>query len=106
MLATELLPVSGVLSAHSRGRVAQPRPSAETSEYLVTYAADVDINKAMDAASWNMIELLQKERSLSRLDAYSLASMTMDCRVGETDASYCQMLVTDGIRRQRLELAM
>jgi acetamidase/formamidase len=30
-----------------------------------------------------MIELLQKGKGLSRLDAYSLASITMDCRVGE-----------------------
>src|SRR5260221_4653180 len=65
----------------------EPRPSAETPEHLVTYAADADINKAMDTASWSMIELLQKERSLSRLDAYSLASMTMDCRVGEMEAA-------------------
>ena len=41
----------------------------------------------MDTASWSMIELLQKERTLSRLDAYSLASMTMDCRVGEMEAA-------------------
>jgi acetamidase/formamidase len=34
-----------------------------------------------------MIELLQKERSLSRLDAYSLASLTMDCRVGDIEAA-------------------
>ena len=40
----------------------------------------------MDAPSWSMIELLQKEKSLSRLDAYSLASMTMDCRVGEMES--------------------
>jgi len=33
------------------------------------------------------IELLQKDRGLSRLDAYGLASMTMDCRVGEMDAA-------------------
>jgi acetamidase/formamidase len=62
-------------------------PTAETPDYLVTYAADGDMNKAMDAASWNMIELLQKQKSLSRLDAYSLASMTMDCRVGEMEAT-------------------
>jgi acetamidase/formamidase len=37
----------------------------------------------MDEASWGMIELLQKGKGLSRLDAYSLASITMDCRVGE-----------------------
>lgn len=61
-------------------------PTSETAEYLVTYAGGTDMNKAMDTASWNMIELLQKQKSLSRLDAYSLASMTMDCRVGEMEA--------------------
>ena len=60
-------------------------PTAETPDYFVTYAANSDINKAMDTASWSMIELLQKQKSLSRLDAYSLASMTMDCRIGEMD---------------------
>jgi acetamidase/formamidase len=45
------------------------------------------MNKAMDSASWSMIEALQKEKGLSRLDAYSLASIAMDCRVGEMVAS-------------------
>ena len=66
--------------------LAAPWPTIETSDYLVTYAGNSDMNKAMDTASWSMIELLQKQKSLSRLDAYSLASMTMDCRVGEMDA--------------------
>jgi len=60
-----------------------PRPIAETADYLVTTARGADLNKAMDEASWGMIELLQKGKGLSRLDAYSLASITMDCRVGE-----------------------
>jgi acetamidase/formamidase len=76
-----------ITSKDTQKALAEPRPSAETPEYLVTHASDTDINKAMDAASWSMIELLQKERSLSRLDAYSLASMTMDCRVGEMEAA-------------------
>jgi acetamidase/formamidase len=76
-----------ITSKDAQKSLAEPRPSAETPEYLVTYAADADLNKAMDAASWNMIEFLQKEKSLSRLDAYSLASMTMDCRVGEMEAA-------------------
>ena len=67
--------------------LAESRPTAETPQYLVTSSADADMNKAMDNASWAMIELLQKEKSLTRLDAYSLASMTMDCRVGEMDAA-------------------
>jgi acetamidase/formamidase len=66
--------------------LAAPWPTTETADYLVAYAGNSDMNKAMDTASWSMIELLQKQKSLSRLDAYSLASMTMDCRVGEMDA--------------------
>lgn len=60
-----------------------PRPTAETAEFLTTSARGPDLNKAIDEASWNMIELLQKSKSLSRLDAYALASIVMDCRIGE-----------------------
>jgi hypothetical protein len=63
------------------------RIPAIASKALQPKTSDADINKAMDAASWSMIELLQKEKSLSRLDAYALASMTMDCRVGEMEAA-------------------
>jgi len=57
-------------------------PTAETPQYLVTSAKDGDLNKAMDTASMAMINLLQEKKKLSRLDAYGLASMTMDCRLG------------------------
>jgi len=56
-------------------------PTAENARYLVTYARDSDLNKAMDTASMAMINLLQDKRKLSRLDAYALASMAMDCRL-------------------------
>jgi acetamidase/formamidase len=58
----------------------EPLPDRENRIYLVTVGRDADLNKAMDTASWEMIELLQKQKGLSRLDAYSLASMVMDCR--------------------------
>ncbi|MBV9427993.1 MAG: acetamidase/formamidase family protein [Bradyrhizobiaceae bacterium] len=58
----------------------EPLPSAENATYLVTVGKDADLNKAMDIASYAMIELLQKQKGLSRLDAYGLASMVMDCR--------------------------
>ncbi len=64
-----------------------PRPTAETAEFLVTSASGPDLNKAIDTASWNMLELLQKAKGLSRLDAYGLASISMDCRVGEMMAA-------------------
>jgi acetamidase/formamidase len=61
-------------------------PEKETRDYLVTVGKDADLNKAMDAASWAMIELLQKAKDLSRLDAYSLVSMVMDCRLAAPTA--------------------
>ncbi len=62
------------------------RPTADTKDSYVTAAVDADLNKAMDNASRTMIERLQKEKGLNRLDAYGLASVTMDCRVGEVQA--------------------
>jgi acetamidase/formamidase len=62
-------------------------PDQETKAYLVTVGKDADLNKAMDDASWAMIELLQNEKKLSRLDAYSLASMVMDCRLAAPGAA-------------------
>ena len=59
------------------------RPLGETNIYLVTVGKDADANKAMDIASMSMIELLQQKKGLSRLDAYGLVSMAMDCRVGD-----------------------
>jgi acetamidase/formamidase len=56
-------------------------PTAENAKYLVAYAKDADLNKAMDTASMAMINLLNQKKSLSRLDAYALASMAMDCRL-------------------------
>ena len=51
------------------------------------------MNKAMDQASWAMIDLLEKQKQLTRLDAYGLASMVMDCRLApptqEQKEVYC-----------------
>ena len=70
------------------------RARSETGAFLATHAADRDLNKAMDDASRAMIGVLQ-QRQLSRLDAYGLASMTMDCRLGamsdESKAVHCMV---------------
>ena len=82
-------------SAKSAGatRKVEPLPEKQNKAYLVTVGKDADLNKAMDDASWAMIELLQSEKKLSRLDAYSLASMVMDCRLaapsGAQKAVHC-----------------
>jgi acetamidase/formamidase len=62
-------------------RSVEALPGAENKAYFVTVGRDADLNKAMDDASWAMIELLQQKKGLSRLDAYGLASMVMDCRL-------------------------
>jgi acetamidase/formamidase len=62
------------------------RPTRESPRYFVTAAADADLQSAMDAASYAMIELLERKKAMSRIDAYSLASLTMDCRLGDITA--------------------
>src|SRR5437588_956679 len=58
------------------------RPTKETAKYYVSHAKDADLNKAMDTASMGMIKWLESEKKIARLDAYGLASIAMDCRVG------------------------
>jgi acetamidase/formamidase len=59
-------------------------PNAETASDYVTVGRSPDLNKAMDEASMAMINLLVEKRQMSRLDAYGLASIAMDCRIGAT----------------------
>ena len=67
--------------------------SGETARDYVTVGKSDDLNKAMDTASMAMINLLVEKRKMTRLDAYGLASMTMDCRIappnGAEKAVHC-----------------
>jgi acetamidase/formamidase len=58
------------------------RPTRETAKYFVSHVKDSDLNKAMDNASMGMIKWLESDKKIARLDAYGLASVAMDCRVG------------------------
>ena len=58
------------------------RPTRETADYYVTHVVDADLNKAMDGASMAMIKWIEANKGIARLDAYGLASVAMDCRVG------------------------
>ena len=62
-------------------------PKADDASYLVTYAKDEDLAKAMNTTSMAMIDKLAKDKGLTRLDAYALASMAMDCRLGKPSGS-------------------
>lgn len=57
------------------------RPDRDTNHELVTVSNHSDLNEAMNLASLAMIAKLQADKGLSRLDAYSIASVAMDCRL-------------------------
>lgn len=59
----------------------EPRPNQDTHHELVTVSNNSDLNQAMNLASLAMISKLQTDKGLSRLDAYSIASVAMDCRL-------------------------
>jgi acetamidase/formamidase len=63
------------------------RPTKETAKYYVSHVKDADLNKAMNDASMGMIKFLETEKKIPRLDAYGLASVAMDCRVGAISAT-------------------
>jgi acetamidase/formamidase len=63
------------------------RPTAETPKYLVVHVKDASLDKAMNDASMGMIKLLESAKKIARLDAYGLASVAMDCRVGAVSDS-------------------
>lgn len=70
-------------------------PKDDNAKFFVTYAKDADIQKAMSTASMAMIDKIVAKKNLTRLDAYSLASITMDCRTGVHKTGdkeiYCMM---------------
>ncbi len=63
-----------------------PLAARETPRNFITVGENADLQKAMDEASMSMIEVLQRKKGLTRLDAYSLASLIMDCRLGNPAA--------------------
>jgi acetamidase/formamidase len=67
---------------NARDKEDMERPTKETRKYYVSHVKDADLNKAMNDASMGMIKLLESEKKIARLDAYGLASVAMDCRVG------------------------
>ena len=58
-------------------------PRAETKTHWIMVGFDEDLNKAMVNAVRETVDFLsnQKMVPMDRYEAYSLASMTADCRV-------------------------
>ncbi len=60
----------------------EPLPTQDTPTDYVSVGRNADLNKAMEEAAMGMINLLMEKRKLTRLDAYGLASIAADCRIG------------------------
>jgi acetamidase/formamidase len=65
--------------------VLSPLPQADTNEYYVTHATNADAMEAMNASALALVERIQEEKGLTALDAYSLASLALDARVGRLE---------------------
>ena len=57
-------------------------PTTDNAEFFVTYAKNPDLENAMKSASMAMLNKIITTKKLSGVDAYTLASFTMDCRIG------------------------
>ncbi len=58
-------------------------PRAETPTHYIAMGIDADLNKAVKLAVDEAVDFLMAERSLSRADAYMLASVAVDLRITE-----------------------
>lgn len=70
-----------------------PNPTADTAQSYVAQATNADAMAAMNTAAMAIIERVQQVKKLSALDAYSLASLAMDTRIGRSESGaknvYC-----------------
>lgn len=60
-------------------------PKADTRDYYVTHAINADSMEAMNVSALALINRMQEEKRLKPLDAYSLASLALDARIGKLE---------------------
>ncbi len=58
-------------------------PRAETDAHFLLIGIDLDLDRAMRQAVWEVVDFLVTEKGLSQAKALSLASIAVDFRVGE-----------------------
>ena len=58
-------------------------PRAETDTHYMIMGIDLDLDRAMRNATWEVVDFLVKEKGLTEAKALSLASIAVDFRVGE-----------------------
>ncbi len=62
-----------------------PLPKVDTRDYYVTHAVNSDVMEAMNISALALIKRIQEEKGLKALDAYSLASLALDARIGQIE---------------------
>jgi acetamidase/formamidase len=72
------------LPKRARGPV-PARPVAETRHHFVSHATHADLMQAMNQAAMRIIDTVATRKSMTRLDAYALASLAMDARIGRVE---------------------
>jgi acetamidase/formamidase len=63
--------------------VALSGPRAETDTHYLLMGIDLDLDRAMRNATWEVVNFLMKEKGLTPDKAFSLASIAVDFRVSE-----------------------
>jgi len=58
-------------------------PRAETDTHYLLMGIDLDLDRAMRQAVWEVVDFLVSEKGLSPAKALSLSSIAVDFRVGE-----------------------
>ena len=58
-------------------------PRAETDTHYMIMGIDLDLDRAMRQATWEVVDFLVKQKGLTPAKALSLASIAVDFRVGE-----------------------
>lgn len=56
-------------------------PKTDNTKFFVTWAKHADIEEAMKSASMAMLKKISGTKKITPVDAYVLASFTMDCRI-------------------------
>ena len=68
---------------HKGAGLAMRVPQAEDADNYYTMGIDLDLNVAMKNAVRETVELIQKKAGVTAAEAYAIASMGVDFRVGE-----------------------
>jgi acetamidase/formamidase len=75
--------LSGVFRFTVHKGAAPPGPRAETDTHFLIMGIDLDLDRAMRNATWEVVSFLVKEKQLTPAEALSLASIAVDFRVSE-----------------------